>query len=145
MDCDRSYVQSIPYNDLEQAWNVNIPGLGKKNTFYTFEFNGQVADVESIARNGLRKRATEMLEAPVSMLGLKGMCKLARELVSWPAELSPAQLDASLRHLAEFTGFPPMPPNRLTGYTDAPDHHTANRDGFARMLRELAEEYSESP
>ena len=111
LDCDRPDVQFIPYADLEQAWNVNIPGLGKKNTFYTFEFNGQVADVESIARNGLRKRALEMLEAPVSMLGLKGMRKLARELTGWPEELSTTQLDASLRHLAEFTGFPPVPPN----------------------------------
>jgi hypothetical protein len=49
LDCDRPNVFTIPYSDLEQAWNVNIPGLGKKNTFYTFEFNEQVADVESIA------------------------------------------------------------------------------------------------
>jgi len=141
LDCDRSDVQSIPYSDLEAAWNVDIPGLGKKNTFYTFEFNDQVADVETIARQGLRKRATEMLNASVSMLGIKGMRKLARELPLWPQELSPTSLEASLCHLVEFTGFPPVPPNRLTGYTDAPDHHTANRDGFANLLRQLATDY----
>jgi hypothetical protein len=52
-------------------------------------------------------------------------------------------LEASLRHLVEFTGFPPVPPNRLTGYYDAPDHHTANRDGFADLLRQLNEDYVE--
>lgn len=142
-DCDRPEVLPIPYTDLEQAWNVNIPGLGKKNTFYTFEFNGQVADVETIARNGLRKRAAEMLAAPVSMLGLKGMRKLARELPGWPDELSPAQLDVSLRHLVEFTGFPPVPPSQLTGHSDAPDNHAAGRDVFSNLLRRLADDYSQ--
>ena len=46
LDCDRPDVQSIPYLDLEQAWNVHISGLGKKNTFYTFDFNVNVANVE---------------------------------------------------------------------------------------------------
>lgn len=35
LDCDSTDVLAIPYSDLEQAWNVNIPGLGKKNTFYS--------------------------------------------------------------------------------------------------------------
>jgi len=143
LDCDRSDVQNISYKDLEAAWNIDIPGLGKKNTFYTFKFNERVANVETIARQGLRKRAAEMLAAPVSMLGLKGMHKLARELSLWPEELSPPQLDASLRHLVEFTGFPPVPPTRLTNSEDVPDHHTANRDGFAEMLRQLADDYAE--
>jgi hypothetical protein len=140
LDCDRANVQSISYADLEPAWDVTIPGMGKKNTFYTFKFNGQVADVETIARKGLLKRANEMLDAPVSMLGIKGMRKLVHELPKWPAELDTKQLDMSLRHLAEFTGFPPVPPNRLTGY-DAPDDHTAGREVFAGLLRRLAADY----
>ncbi len=141
-DCDRAEVQSIPYADLEAAWNINIPGLGKKNTFYTFTLNEHVAEVETIARQGLLKRAVAMLEAPVSMLGLKGMRKLARELPHWPEELSAEQLDVSLRHLVEFTGFPPVPPNRLTGY-DAPDNHGGGREVFAGLLQYLAETYHE--
>lgn len=143
LDCDRPDVQTVSYANLEQAWNVNIPGLGKKNTFYTFEFNGQVADIETIARDGLRKRAKEMLEAPVSMLGLKGMRKLAHELIHWPDELTPIQLDMCLRHLVEFTGFPPIPPSQLMGYSDAPDNHAAGRDIFADLLRKLSEDYAE--
>jgi hypothetical protein len=143
MDCDRPDVQEVSYNDLEQAWNVNIPGLGKKNTLYTFEFNKQVSDVESIARNGLQKRAYEMLKAPTSILGLKGMRKLARELVLWPDDLTTGQLEICLRHLVEFTGFPPVPPNRLTGFHDAPENHAAGRDIFADLLRKLSKVYTE--
>lgn len=142
-DCDRAEVQGIPYADLEAAWSINVPGLGKKNTFYTFTFNKRVADVETIARQGLLKRANAMLEAPVSMLGLKGMRKLAHELPQWPAELDARQLHVSLRHLAEFTGFPPIMPNRLTGY-DAPDNHGGGREVFAGLLQRLAQDYGES-
>ena len=141
LDCDRADVQVIPYADLEPAWDVTIPGMGKKNTFYMFTFNDQVADVETITRKGLVKQAAAMLDAPVSILGLKGMRKLARELPAWPRQLSADQLEISLRHLTEFTGFPPVPPNRLTGY-DAPDNHAAGRDVFAGLLRGLAETYA---
>jgi hypothetical protein len=139
-ECDRAEVQVIPYADLEPAWDINTPGMGKKNTFYTFEFNDHVADVETIARQGLLKWAAEMLEPPVSMFGIKGMRKLARELPRWTEELDAKQLDVSLRHLVEFTGAPPVPPNRLTG-VDAPDDHTAGRAIFAGLLRRLAADY----
>ncbi len=140
LDCDRADVQTIPYADLAKAWDVTIPGMGKKNTFYTFAFDEQVADVETITRKGLAKQAAAMLDAPVSMLGLKGMRKLARELPAWTEELNAKQLDISLRHLAEFTGYPPIPPNRLSGY-EAPDNHAGGRDVFADLLRRLAEMY----
>ncbi|MBN1874786.1 MAG: DUF4872 domain-containing protein [Anaerolineae bacterium] len=120
---------------------MTVPGMGKKNTFYTFTFDGQVADVETIARGGLHKHATAMLNSPVNMLGLKGMRKLARELTQWPDELTPEHLDISLHHLVEFTGMPPILPNRLTGY-EAPDHHTAGHDGFANLLPMLASDYA---
>jgi hypothetical protein len=140
MDCDRAEVQGVPYTDLEAGWNINVPGLGKKNTFYTFTFDDHVANVETIVRKGLLKQADAMLAALVSMLGIKGMRKLARELPHWPDELEAQSLDASLRHLVEFTGFPPVPPNRLTGY-DAPDDHGGGRDVFAGLLHRLAQDY----
>ncbi len=139
-DCDRAEVQAVPYGDLEAAWNVNVPGLGQRNTFYYFAFDGDVANIETIVRRGLQKRAAAMLESPVSILGIKGMKKLARDLPAWTEELSPQHVEASLRHLAEFTGFPPVPPVRLTGY-DAPDNHRGGRDNFARLLRQLAQSY----
>jgi hypothetical protein len=142
LDCDRAEAQPIPYADLEAAWNVHIPGMSKRNTFYTFHFNGQIADVETIAREGLGKHAAFMLDPPTSMFGLKGMRKLARELPKWPAELGREQTDVCLRHLVEFTGVPPMPPFRLIGWAgDEPEDHKAGRVGFASLLRQLAHDY----
>jgi hypothetical protein len=70
------------------------------------------------------------------------MRKLARELPRWPKELAAEQVDASLRYLAEYTGNPPSPPNRLTGY-NIPFNHAAGRDGLAGVLAQLAENYGE--
>ena len=141
-DCDRAEVQAVPYDDLRLAWDVRLPGLSDRNTMFTFAFSEQVAGAETITREGLRKRAAFMLDPPAGMFGIKGMRKLARELPHWSGELTVEQWDASLRHLVEYTGFPPMLPNRLTGY-DAPDNHAAGRDGFADLLTRLGGEYGE--
>lgn len=139
-DCDRAEVQVMPYDDLRQAWDVNVPGLSKRNTLFTFEFDAQVADVAVIVHQGLRKKAELMLDPPVSMFGIKGMRELARELPHWPEELTAEQVDGALRNMVEFAGFPPTPPNRLTGH-DAPANHAAGRDGFAALLARLAQPY----
>ena len=142
LDCDRAELQPIPYADLKLAWNVHIPGMSKRNTFYTFRFNQQVADVETITREGWRKHASFMLHPPTSMFGIKGMRKLARELSNWPTELGHEQAGICLRHLAEFTGVPPMPPFRLIGWAgDEPEDHTAGRAGAATLLRQSAQDY----
>ena len=139
-DCDRAEVQRIPYTDLQLAWDVHVPGLSKKNTLFALEMDAQVADIAAIVHEGLRCKAATMLEPPTSMFGVKGMRKLVRELPHWPEELSADLLDTCLRNLVEYTGSPPALPNRLTGY-DAPDNHTAGRDGFANLLTRLAGDY----
>jgi hypothetical protein len=139
-DCDRPDVQEIPYADLQLAWDVDVPGLSKKNTLFVFEFGDAVADVETIVGEGLRAKAAIMLDPPTSMFGVKGMHKLARELPGWPDELDEAHLDASLRWLAEYTRTPPQVPNRLAGL-DAPESHDGGRNGFAGLLDRLAGDY----
>ena len=87
-DCDRAEVQVILYDDLQRAWDVNVPGLSKRNTLFTFEFAAQVADVATVVYQGLRKKAELMLAPPVSMFGIKGMRKLAREALRSSLTLS---------------------------------------------------------
>jgi hypothetical protein len=115
-----------------------LPGLSIKNTFFAFEFGPQVADLPTIARRALQRKVEVMLKPPVSMFGIPGMRKLARELPAWPDELGAEKLDLVLRQFVEYTGTPPMLPNRLTGAVDAPDFHAGGRDGFALVLAQLA-------
>lgn len=144
-DNSRPEVQRVPVSDLQPAWNVNVPGQGKKNTLVTLEFNAQIASLEALTRNGLHKRAGLNLHPPVGFMGVRGMRKLAAELPKWKDELTPEQMDASLQHLATFTcSVVPMPPARLAPYA-APmnDQHQAMRERFASALREWAATYNE--
>lgn len=139
-DCDRAGVQAIPYSDLQLAWGVRMPGMSDQNTLFTFDFDGPLADPATIARRALERKVTFMLQPPVSMLGVRGMRKLAAELPAWPQELSPEQLKACLYSLVEFTGSPPMLPARLMGVTDIANIHAGGRDGFSRILKDLAQQ-----
>lgn len=142
-DCDRPEAQRIPYRDLEQAWNVDVPGISLKNTFFVFQFGEDTPGIETIVTQGLQHCAEAMLKPPAGMFGVRGMRKLAEELPLWPQELNAAQLDASLRHLAEYTGFPPMLPDRLTGF-QVPNVHAGARDNLAKLLKQLAAQYQRS-
>ena len=142
-DNSRQEVQRVPYSDLEKAWDVNLPGRGKKNTFYAFQFQDRIAGIPEIVQRSLPKRAAEVLNPPVGFMGIPGMRKLAREFAGWQAELTSAQLDQSLQHLVTFTcSVVPMLPARLLPYpVDIRDSHAATRDRFAGLLEDLASEY----
>jgi len=136
-------VQSIPLSDLQPAWNVRNPGQGKPNTLFTLKFNDQPANLESIWRNGLKKRASTFLNPPVGFLGIRGMRKLQKEIGGWSEELDASGWKESLKSLVTFTCsvVPNLPQALLPfplGYTDA---HQACRDRFAIELADAAKEY----
>lgn len=142
-DNSRQEIQNVPYVDLKEAWNINIPGRGKKNTFYVFRFQEKVARLDDIVHHGLHKRATAVLNPHIGFTGIRGMRKLAREIPQWLTELSEDQLNACLKHLVTFTcSVVPMLPARLLPYpTNIQDNHSAARDHFADLLTGLAAEY----
>jgi hypothetical protein len=136
-------VQTIPLSDLQEAWNVNNPGQGKKNTLFVLEFGDHIAPLEEIVEKGLKKKADLMLNPPVGFMGIKGMRKLAGDINNWPLELNKMQLEECLRSLATFTcSVVPMPPQRLLPYKiNFTDSHRAVRDRFARELSGFARQY----
>jgi len=143
-DNSRPEVQCVPYSDLKEAWNVNNPGQGQKNTLYVLEFDEHIPTQEEIVRNGLRKRARVFLNPPVGFAGVAGMRKLAADFNRWPTELNETQFEASLRHLVTFTcSVLPLPPARLLPFPpQIPDPHQAVRDRFSADLAELARLYA---
>jgi len=136
-------VQTIPYTDLQAAWDVHIPGQGVRNTFFRLDFNPKIATKEEIARVGLKKRAQMFLNPPLKFMGLSGLKKFAAEFPGWESELTPQCLHESLMHLVTFTcSMVPMPPQRLLPYPIGHvDHHQATRDRFAGLLSDLAGQY----
>lgn len=126
-DTDRDEVQSIPLDELQLAWDVNVPGLGKRNRLAILDIPEKLAPTEALIRTSIADQCRTMLSPPVSMVGIPAMEKLAREIARWPEELGEEAAAACLRQVREYLNAPPD----LAG-----DHLTAGRDLVIRFLEE---------
>jgi hypothetical protein len=137
-------VQSIPLADLKEAWNVNVPGQGKKNTLFILEFNDRIATLEEIVTKGLKKKANLILNPPVGFMGIKGLRKLGADITNWTRELTEKQMEDCLTSLVTFTcSVVPMLPQRLLPFKlNQPDSHNAVRDRFSRELLGFADQFN---
>ena len=139
MDCDREGVQSVSYEDLCKAMAVETPGYSKKNTYFTFDFY-KSESVKDIVLNGFRKKAEFNLNPPVSIFGIKGMKKMINEIGNWKNEISAEEYEKCLLNMVEFSGFPPILPEKLSGFPiDEKINHMAGRDALATVLTDFGE------
>jgi hypothetical protein len=118
-DTGHDDVQTVPLNELEQAWDVNVPGLGKRNRLAIFDIPESFASTDELIRKSITDQYQGMLHPPVSMVGIPAMKKVAREIARWPQELGDAIADKCLRQVREYLNSPPDPEG---------DHLTAGRD-----------------
>ena len=120
-------VQTVPIKDLEMAWDVNVPGLGKRNRLVTLKIPSQVAPTEMLIRRSIGDQCRMMLKPPVSMLGIPAMQKLRREIANWPQELGMEATRLCLRQVREYLNSPP---------DIAGNHLTAGRDIYIKFLEQ---------
>ncbi len=128
-DTDRDCTQMIPLDELELAWNVNVPGMGKKNRLVTFQIPNELAPNDVLIHQSITGMCQRMLHPPVNMLGIPGMKKLAQEIVRWPEVLGEERTAASLKQVYEYLNSPPD----ITG-----NHLTATRDLYIAFLKEAS-------
>jgi hypothetical protein len=122
-------VQALPLSELEPAWDVNSPGLGKRNRLVILELPMEIATTSSLIRRSIHDQSSMMLKPPVSMLGIPAMQKLSREIAAWPEELGEQVSRSCLRQVREYLNFPPD----ILG-----DHLTAGRDIYIAFLEQAA-------
>jgi hypothetical protein len=122
-------VQMVPLKELELAWDVNLPGLGKRNRLATLNIPAEIASTEMLIRKSIRDECQMMLKPPVSMIGIPAMKKVAREIANWPQELGQASTEKSLQQVREYLNSPPD----ILG-----DHLTAGRDIYIVFLEQAA-------
>jgi hypothetical protein len=127
LDTDMLDVQTIPLNDLEMAWDVNVPGLGKRNRLATLDIPNQIAPTETLIRKSIGDQCRMMLNPPVSMVGIPAMQKVARELANWPEELGMDKSRLCLLQVREYLNSPPD----IMG-----NHLTAGRDIYISFLEQ---------
>jgi hypothetical protein len=126
-DTGMKEVQSIPLAELEPAWNVNVPGLGKRNRLVTLDIPQEIQPTEALIRKSIRDECKSMLKPPVSMVGIPAMEKVAREIANWSHELGQATADKSLQQVREYLNSPPD----ILG-----NHLTAGRDIYISFLEQ---------
>ena len=129
-DTDQDEVQTIPLDELQSAWDVNVPGLGKRHRLAIFDIPKTLAPTEALIRTSIAEQCRTMLRPPVSMVGIPAMEKLAREIAGWPEELGEDTADKCLRQVREYLNSPPD----LVGH-----HLTAGRDLYITFLEEAGE------
>jgi hypothetical protein len=126
-DTDKVDVQAIPLDELQAAWDVNVPGMGKRNRLAVLSIPHHLPPAATLIRKSIADQCQMMLHPPVSLVGIPAMEKLARELAGWPEELGKDVATRCLRQVREFLNSPPD----LEG-----DHLTAGRDLYVAFLRE---------
>jgi hypothetical protein len=120
-------IQSISLTELQEAWNVNAPGLGEKNRFAVLHIPSTLPPDRELIVRSVADQCRTMLHPPVSMLGIPAMKKLAAEIANWPQELGAETAVRCLRQVREYLNSPP-------------DEHgtnlTAGRDRYIGFLEE---------
>ena len=74
-DTDQAEIQAISLDELKLAWDVNVPGLGKRNRLATFQMPQNLASTETLIRQSVADQCQIMLSPPVSMVGIPAMKK----------------------------------------------------------------------
>lgn len=142
LDCGMEAVQSIPYETLAEAMNVDIKGLSRKNTICTIAFQQELKSTIEIAREGFHKKAIKMLESPVSFAGIRGIYKFAKEFPRWQEELTKEDYVDALQNIIMYAGTVPKMPNRLMGMNEPEEiRYMCGREQISAVLAELGQEY----
>jgi len=126
-DTGEDEVQTVPLDELQLAWNVNAPGLGKRNRLAILDIPSIIPSDDALVRKSIADQCQTMLRPPVSMVGIPAMEKAAREIARWPAELGEDATARCLRQVREYLSSPPD----LEG-----DHLTAGRHLYVAFLQE---------
>jgi len=126
-DTGKDDVQVISLSELRMAWDVNVPGLGKRNRLAILDVPRELPPIDVLIRKSIADECQMMLHPPVSMVGIPAMKKVAREIARWPEELGEDTAAKCLRQVREYLNSPP----------DAEgDHLTAGRDLYIAFLQE---------
>jgi hypothetical protein len=122
-------VQVLPISELVHAWDVNTPGLGKRNRLVILDLPTEITPDGSLIRRSIGDQCTTALNPPVSMLGIPALQKLSREITNWPVELGEQSCKKCLNQVREYLN---SPPDLMGG------HLTAGRDLYITFLEQAA-------
>jgi hypothetical protein len=129
-DTGHDEIQEISLGELELAWDVNVPGLGKRNRLVALDIPQRLPPTDELVRQSIADQCQSMLHPPVSIVGIPAIKKVAREIARWPQELGEETAARCLRQVREYLNSPPD----LEG-----DQLTAGRHLYIAFLEEAGD------
>lgn len=130
-DCNYEDLQSLSYENLEQAWKTDEKGYLKRNSVIEFSVPRRIQSFNSIMSKGLLHKADQMLNPPIKNFGVPGIKKLSKEFLRWEECMNKEDYVLALKNLVMFANVPPTLSREV-------DNFTANRREFSLLLKELA-------
>jgi len=120
-------VQRIPLEELQMAWDVSVPGLGRRNRLVILDIPDELPPTDTRICRAIADQCQAMLSPPVSMVGTPAMEKVAREMAHSPDALGEPTAAKYLRQVREHLNSAPD----LEG-----DRPNAGRHLYVKFLEE---------
>lgn len=92
MVADRDGIYPVPFVDLQRARASKHKPFPPHNRWYTFDFTHKRQPTSQEIYTAIRNQAVNMLQPPISNIGVKGIRKTAEMIPSWPAKMSEEQI-----------------------------------------------------
>jgi hypothetical protein len=80
-------LHAVSMDDLERARGSTFKPFPPKHRWYTFDFDRKRMPTPDEVRAAIVEQVTEMLDPPITNLGVKGIRKAARQMRKWPASM----------------------------------------------------------
>lgn len=143
-DCGRKELQTLSYQNINDALNCSYEGLSKPYTVCTVRM-GSTKDKYQIAKEAIMKRKEQFLNPPVRFIGYKGFDKFIKELPLWKNEMSKEDCNNLLTDIVMFMGIVPQLPNALSGINKKDEHkYGSGFDKMSVVLKMLGQEYKDT-
>jgi len=82
----------LDWETLAQARGSTFKPFPPKNIGYTYDFSGKRPPTADEVRQAIRQVTHNMLEPPISNIGVKGILKAATQILKWPVQMNDERL-----------------------------------------------------
>ncbi len=145
-DNARGDIQTIPFKDLQSAWENDYIGVSKRNAYFGISFRQPNYDMRDIMQKGLSINADNFLNPPIGFMGIRGMEKLIKEFATWKDCFDDSTLREIYKHFVTYTGsvLPELPEKLSESSSGIENPHRGGRDRLSSALRQYKDSIGSS-
>lgn len=142
-DCGRKDIQTLSYEELQRAWQIDKNEVGYKNGFIRFSLPDNLPGVFELAKACFKRKANEQLRTKPEFTGISALRKIAYDFPRWEEEMPQDVYRNALVGLTEFWGMVPKIPDRLLGIQSETEDipYKGNCDRLGKVLILLGDKY----